>query len=234
MSKEFKPTVELIWEFLKWVNPNQIDNFLESNESIPNQSHIPKDFSLEERKVFTSDMGLSVKSPHPIVGAVHTQEAPPVEKPKRDWEIVSNYFKECNYIHEPNEHCEENECTIHSVRRLSDNTVFSVGDEVGYVGINGKKYNDIINKIQLLKDEGVEKMCLCDKGCGVILLSEAIPTTPTPPPKERIRVLGFCYMGESKKPILSSQTFYEYSFCTTKIIDPSLGLINVIEKAINQ
>lgn len=56
----------------------------------------------------------------------------------------------------------------------------------------------------------------------------------TPPPKERIRVLGFCYVGASKDPILSNQTFFEYSFKTTKAIDPSLGLIGVIEKAINQ
>lgn len=50
-------------------------------------------------------------------------------KPEKDWEILEMSWAN-SFNHKQDRHCEGNGCKIFSVKRLSDNEVFSVGDSV--------------------------------------------------------------------------------------------------------
>jgi len=64
------------------------------------------------------------------------------KSPKKDWEIVSGR-NDVMGVHEWDKNCVVYKCVIHSVRRLSDNEVFSIGDKI--CGTGGSFYRPIVS-----------------------------------------------------------------------------------------
>lgn len=247
-TEEFKWTDELVkdWgSYIRLREPNfEINEELHKwKQSKSNKSHIPKDFSLEEREVKTN---------------LSTQ---PVEEAK-DWEIVEfrgnflghsaisftrgkhgGYETGLNWsVYNQPEARLIKETNIFSVRRLSDNLLIEVGKEYSYLD---KPYKILSLEYVKAKKNGMfgrpvseaimAIMAKINQNERVNILSLEPPPTP---PKERIEVEILQEYGSTMKHYVSDKGFYHpYQLrCYQKEIPKEKfpAIKAAIEKAINQ
>lgn len=177
-----------------------------------------------ERRVFDFYVGYKTangeKIPNKIFQPINylqsKQSAPePSALPTKEWEIVSYKHKISEQVYDEKFNLElvkesfKDAVDIHSVRRLSDNTVFSVGDSYdgGY-------------KITAFKITGTTMMYECnDNECFYNIAGLRIPDSQKPPitdlPKQQV---------VEDKPPLFNDSLFEIPF--NMALDMCIGLIN--------
>lgn len=121
------------------------------------------------RKLTSSISGAKPETGYPTIDR---------QEEKKDWEIVETSNKVDGVHCYVKNGCEDFKCEIHSVRRLSDDEVFSVGDEDEY----GKKIEGF-----LIEDKWIGGMCACFTG-NTAHTSIMFLKKKQPKPEERISV----------------------------------------------
>lgn len=105
----------------------------------------------------------------------HTPKPQAENKP--DWEIVQMNDVTGGRVHAYNvDGCKYNKCTIHSVKRLSDNQVFSVGDEAK----DGVRWNAEYSKIKLFEVHGSDMAVTLEDGSFILDIKYAKKLPPQP------------------------------------------------------